>query len=79
MVAEYGPSKGDVEEMDRFWNDIDRTLDTVWSGFRLCILGDLRGWIGDRMRASITGAFAVQGKNDNGRRVVICAEKGLCW
>ena len=41
--------------------------------------GDLNGWIGDRTRAGITGAFGVPGENDNGRRVVeFCAEKGLC-
>ena len=45
----------------------------------MCILGDLNGWIEDRMRASITGAFRVPGENDNGRRVVeFCAERGLC-
>ena len=43
------------------------------------MLGDLNGWIGDRMRASITGAFGVPGENKNGRRVVeFCAERGLC-
>ena len=36
-------------------------------------------WIGDRVRASLTGAFGVPGENDNGRRVMeFCAGKGLC-
>ena len=35
-------------------------LDSVENGYKLCVLGDLDGWIGDRMRVSITGAFAVQ-------------------
>ena len=42
------------------------------------MLGDLNGWIRDRMRASITGAFGVPGENENRRRVVeFYAERGL--
>ena len=52
----------------------------TWTGLdRLCILGDLNGWIGDGITGGITGAFGVSGENDNGRRVVeLCAEKRLC-
>ena len=58
---------------------MDRTLDRVGNGYRLCILGDLNGWIEDRKRAGITGAFGVPGENDNGRRVVeFCEERRLC-
>ena len=39
----------------------------------------MNGWIGDRVRPSITGAFGVTGENDNTRRVMeFCAERGLC-
>ena len=79
VVVGYVPNEGDSEERDRFWNGMGRTLDTVGNGYRLCILGDLNGWIGDRTRAGITGAFGVPGENNNGRRVVeFCAERGLC-
>ena len=78
MVVRYGPSGGDGEERNRFWNDIDRILDRVGIGHRLYILGDLNGWIGDRTRASRTSAFGVQLVNDNGRRVVkFYAARGL--
>ena len=51
----------------------------VGNGYRLCMVGDLNGWIGDRVRASITGGFGVPGENDKGRRVVeFFAERGLC-
>ena len=30
-------------EKERFWNDMDRTLDRVGNSYRLCILGDLNG------------------------------------
>ena len=35
----YGPNK-EGEERDRFWNDMDRTLNSIGNGYRLCILGD---------------------------------------
>ena len=45
----------------------------------MCVLGDLNGSIGDRVRVGIRGAFGVTGGNDIGRRVVdLCAERGLC-
>ena len=57
---------------------MDRILDIVGNGYKLCILGDLDGWIGDRTRAGITGASEAPGKNDNGRRgVELCAETGM--
>ena len=49
---------------------LSRTLDNIGNGYRLCILGDLNGWIGDRTRAGITGAFGVLGENDIVKRVV---------
>ena len=57
---------------------MDRSPDSVGNGYRLCILGDLNGWIGDRTRAGITGDFGVPGGNNNGRRgVEFCTEKSL--
>ena len=54
-------------------------MDSVGSGYKLCILIDLNRWIGDRTRADITGAFGVPGENDKGRRVVEeHVERGLC-
>ena len=59
--------------------EMDRTLDNIGSGYKLCILGDLNGWIKDRTRAGITSDFGVPGENDNGKRVVeFCKEWGLC-
>ena len=39
LVVRYGPNAGDGEEKDRSWNDMDRTLDSVGNGYRLCIWG----------------------------------------
>ena len=75
VVVGYVPSEGDGKERD----NMDRILDRVGNGYRLCILADLNGWIGDRMRAGITRVFGVPGVNNNGKRVVeFCAERGLC-
>ena len=75
----YGPNEVDGEEMDRFCSDIDRSLDRVKNEYRLFILGNLNGWIEDRTRDGVTGAFGVPGENDNGGRVEeFYAERGLC-
>ena len=52
-----GPSERDGKERDRFWNNMDRILDRVGNGCRLCALGDLNGWIGYRARAGINALF----------------------
>ena len=62
MVVGYSPNAGDGEERNRFWNDMDKTLYGVENGYRLCILGDLNGWIGDRTRAGITILFEFQAR-----------------
>ena len=57
---------------------MNRALDKAGNGYRLCVLEDLNGWIGDRTIAGITGAFGVPGENDNGRTLVeFCTERGL--
>ena len=77
-VLGYGLNEENGKERERFWNDLDRTVDRVGNRYRLCILGDLNGWIGNRVRAGTIGAFGLLGKNDNGRRVVEFALKGVC-
>ena len=45
----------------------------------MCILGDLNGWIGNKIKDGITCVFRVPGENDNSRRLVeFCGEIGLC-
>ena len=40
VVVGYGSNEDGKE---RFWNDMDRTLDSVTNGYRLCIVGYLNG------------------------------------
>ena len=47
-------------------NDFDRLIDRGSNEYRLCVIGDLNGWIGNRMSAGITGKFGVLGKISNG-------------
>ena len=55
VVVEFS-DEGNCEEREKFWNDLDKVLDRVDNGYRLCVLGDLNGWVEDRVRVGITGA-----------------------
>ena len=66
----YIPSEGDGEERDRFWKDMDRIVNRVGNGYRLCTMGDLNSWIGERVSTSKTGAFGVP------ERMIMAEE---CW
>ena len=68
MVAVYSPTEGEGAERGKFWNDLDKVVDRVGNGYKLCVLADLNGLFGDKMRADITAVFGVMGENDNGRR-----------
>ena len=46
----YRTNERKCEERERFWNDLDSIVDRVGNGYRLCVQGDLNGWIGDRVR-----------------------------
>ena len=77
-VVGYGANEGDGEEKDGFWNDMDRNLDNVGNGFRLCILGDLNRWIEDRTRAGITGALEFQERMIMAEERWSFEQKGVC-
>ena len=59
LVVGYGPIEGNSEEGNIFWNDLDKVADRVGNGYRLCVVGDLNGWIADIVRGGIIGAFGV--------------------
>ena len=44
----YGPIEGDVEERERFWNDLDRVVDRVGNEYRLFICARRSEWMGWR-------------------------------
>ena len=74
------PNEGKGGEREGFWNDLDRIVDRVGNWYILCVMGDLNGYIGVRVRAGITDVFGVPGENENERRVMeFCAERGCVW
>ena len=62
MVAVYESIKAEIEERERFWSNLDRIVDREGNGYKLCVLCDLNGWVGDRLRAGITGGLDFQEK-----------------
>src|SRR5678816_1653157 len=79
VVVTYGPSEGNVEESTIFRDNLNNGLDGESRSFRLIVLGDLNGWIGDQKRDDITEGFGVSGENENGRKVIdFCEERGMC-
>ena len=41
-------------------------------------MGDLNGWVGDRMRKDMIGAFGVSGEHENViEGVNVCVERGV--
>ena len=61
MVKVYSPTQKKVEENEKFWNDLDRVVERIGNGYRLCVLEDPNGWVGDRMRVVETGLYGVPG------------------
>ena len=43
VLVGYFPNEGIDEERERFRNDMDRTMNRVGNGYRLCVLGNLNG------------------------------------
>ena len=45
---------------------------------RDCVMGDLNGCVGDRIKVDITGAFGVSKGNGNGRELLTSVLNGGC-
>ena len=70
-----GLNEGDGEEKERILNGFDKVVNRLGNRYRLYVLGDLDGWVRDRVRVGITDAFVVPRENNKGRRVVGFCEK----
>ena len=53
-----------------------KVADRVRNSYRLFVIGYLNEWVGDRLRAGITGGFGDLGENDNGRKGVDFCDEG---
>ena len=80
VVVAYGPSDNcAAEERVEFWNDLKGVLDRVNRGFRVIVMGDFNGRIGVQKRDGITGAFGVEGENENGKVIIdFCKSRDMC-
>ena len=58
----------------RFWSDLGKILDEV--GNQFCIMNNLSGWDGDRVKDDVTGAFLKF--QVNMKMVDFSAERMLC-
>ena len=38
VVVGCGPNEGNGEEREKLWNDLDRVVNRVGDGYRLCVL-----------------------------------------
>ena len=57
------------------WTDLEnRVVDRVGNGYRLRVVEDLNGWVGDKVWVVILDAFEMLGENANGRRTF-----DFCW
>ena len=45
VLVIHGLTERDVVERDRFWSDLNKVVDRVSNGYRLCVI-DLNGWMG---------------------------------
>ena len=61
-MVDHGPTENDVEERERFWEDIDRVFDRNSNGYALFVLGDMNVWVGDMMRGPFLVSLVFRGK-----------------
>ena len=47
----------------KLWNDLNR----IGSGYRLCAMEDLNGWVSGWVKEDTTGAIGIPLKEDGGR------------
>lgn len=66
------------EEKKRLWNGLGHVVNAVGKGYRLVVLGDVYGIIGDGVRGSVTGSVDVPGENENEMKVVDFCSRGIC-
>lgn len=56
-----------ANKKDKVWSKLGRMVDKIGNGYRLMIMRDLNGWIGNIMWVGVTGALGIDGKNKNGK------------
>ena len=80
VVAAYAPCDNREDAVkDEFWGMLDTLLGTLGDTYKVFVLGDMNGKVGNRVVNDVIGCQGVPGENDNGNRMKeLCQENGLC-
>ena len=65
MAVGKVPTVGIAEGKETFYNYLNMGVGSLGNGYSLFMLGDLNGWVGDRLGVGITDGFGVPVENDN--------------
>ncbi|KAK3544873.1 hypothetical protein QTP86_027547 [Hemibagrus guttatus] len=78
VVSGYAPQVGcELEEKERFWNELDEVMESIPTGERVVIGVDFNGHVGEGNRGDeeVMGKFGVKERNLEGQMVVDFAKR----
>ncbi|KAK3541754.1 hypothetical protein QTP86_002760 [Hemibagrus guttatus] len=78
VVSGYAPQVGcELEEKERFWNELDEVMESIPTGERVVIGADFNGHVGEGNRGDeeVMGKFGVKERNLEGQMVVDFAKR----
>ncbi|XP_019721309.1 uncharacterized protein LOC109513350 [Hippocampus comes] len=78
VVSGYAPQVGcELEEKEKFWNEMDRVTESIPRGERVVIGADLNGHVGEGNRGDeeVMGKFGLRDRNLEGQAVVDFAKR----
>ncbi|KAK3565912.1 hypothetical protein QTP86_020321 [Hemibagrus guttatus] len=78
VVSGYAPQVGcELEEKERFWNELDEVMESIPTGERVVISADFNGHVGEGNTGDeeVMGKFGVKERNLEGQMVVDFAKR----
>ena len=79
IIQVYAPTQDHSdEEIEEFYEEIQRAIKSVKSDDVLCVMGDLNAKVGDKKVTNITGNYGLGDKNERGERLIqFCEQNNL--
>lgn len=79
VIGVYGPNDdSDQETKDKFWRDLENTLDETKRHQEVVIIGDLNARVGSRQNDAVVGRFGEVVVNNSGQRLIeLCNQYNL--
>ena len=73
----YGPgSERSEEEIEEFWSELSKCVESVGRNELVIVLGDLNARVGNEVIEGIVGRHGVPERNESGKRLLeMCAEQ----